>query len=141
MTVNKDSDSESEVTEIIADATSDRHNNDPHLSSHYPNAYPRALRKDYLFRSIGLMCYGCIGIYVGEIYIPLKRGDGIHLIGTPMLLIFISILFSTAYMISVIFDHYDKRDNEKLYKQFFFVSRAFAWLFLILGVIKYIMTI
>ena len=70
-----------------------------------------------------------------DIYIPGKRGKGIHFHGAACTLIYGAFIFGAANFISVIVDHYDKRNNETNYQKFAKVTRIIGLILLFSGMI------
>jgi len=91
-----------------------------------PNKLPLRERMINKLFSIILIIYGGYGIYINDLYIPGKRGNGTHLHDEPALLMYGAFICGSLVMLSVVVDHYDERDNEHKY-------RAFARLFKVLG--------
>lgn len=65
-----------------------------------------------------LLAWGSYGIYVNDLVIPLKRRRDIHLHDEPALLMFGAFLCGAMVLISVVVDHYDRRNNEHKYEEF-----------------------
>lgn len=93
-----------------------------------PNKIPWKTRFYYLLASSFLFVYGLAGLINDDIYIPGKRSRGIHLHGYAAVIMFIVFLLAIANMVSVVIDHFDKRDNEVNYKYFAKVTSIFAWM-------------
>jgi len=91
-----------------------------------PNHIPEEERLKCLFFSLGLIIYGTIGVYIDDLYIPGKRSRGLHFHGVPMWVLYFAFLFAAMNLLSVIVDHYDKRNNETNYKKFAQVTRYIA---------------
>lgn len=89
------------------------------------------------------LAYCLAQLATGYTYMPAKRG-GILLSGMPTVLIALSALLFCITAVSVVVDHYDERDNERLYKnaRSWMSKTAFALLFfapileLILGLLR-----
>lgn len=96
---------------------------------HTPNHISITNRILYLIFSLFIFSYGTIGIKYNNIYIPGARGRGINLHDTPAWIMYGSIICACLVMLSVIVDHYDKRDNERFYEVF---KKLFKYLGLIL---------
>lgn len=118
---------EDEVSEIVADAKEFRYKTDPHAYVHSPNRIPVGTRWKYILQSFFLIGYGTFGVWIGDLYVPGKRGEGVHLHGVPMLFMYIAMLSASANMISVIIDHYDLRNNEHDYREFAKVTAVLGW--------------
>ena len=85
-----------------------------------PNFIPLKTRICVLILSLIFIIYTIFGISNNDLVVPLsKRGrTSFHLHGIFMYLGAIGIVCFIASMISVIVDHYDKRNNEYLYEEF-----------------------
>lgn len=70
-----------------------------------------------IFLSISVLSYAIYGLIVGNLIIPAKRGKYVELYGLASYVMFLAALFSAAYLLSFVFDHYDKRNNEKIYRK------------------------
>lgn len=80
-----------------------------------------------------IFSYGLYGIVVGDLVLPSKMGHRIHLHGLPALLAFAAMAFAAANLVSMIFDHYDTRNNEERYRRFAKVTSNLAWTCLLLS--------
>jgi predicted RNA-binding Zn-ribbon protein involved in translation (DUF1610 family) len=78
--------------------------------------------------SLGLIGYGLLGLLADDLYLP-GSGPGIHLYGTPALLMCIAFICAAGVLLSVVIDHYDKRDNERYYRLFARLGRFAGWTF------------
>lgn len=94
---------------------------------HVPNHIPSATRIKYVVLSSVLIAYGAFGIVIDDLYLPGKRGPGVHLHGVPAWVLYCAMLAASANMASVVIDHYDKRPNERNYTRFAFWSEVIAW--------------
>lgn len=86
--------------------------------NYIPNDIPINERILNLVISVSLLTYGLYGLYKGEIYIPGKRGNGMHLYGEAVWIMLAGLICGAIVFISVVLDHYDKRDNEHKYYKF-----------------------
>ena len=78
-----------------------------------------------------LLAYGSYGLWVNDVYLPGKRSRGIHLHDESALLCFVAMVCASLVLLSVVLDHYDRRDNEHRYRQFGKVLGVLGWVFLI----------
>jgi hypothetical protein len=85
---------------------------------HTPNHISIVDRISYIVFSVLLFSYGTLGIKFNDLYIPGKHGRGIHLHDAPAWVMYGAMICACLVMLSVIVDHYDKRDNERLYEVF-----------------------
>jgi hypothetical protein len=86
--------------------------------NYIPNNIPIKERVSNLVISILLLTYGLYGLYKGEIHIPGKRGNGIYLYGESVWIMFVGLICGIVVFVSIVMDHYDKRDNEHKYYEF-----------------------
>lgn len=97
-----------------------------------PNRIPGRQRIQLALISLAIFAYGVHGVIVNDLYVPSKRHRGAHLHDLPASIMFGAILCACAVMLSVVLDHYDKRDNEIDYRRFAVIgSRCGLALFLI----------
>jgi len=97
-------------------------------TDYVPNKIPTGKRTWHIFLFVLLLCYGALGLYLDDLYIPGKRGNGIHLHSHAAWIMYAAILCACANLISVVADHYDRRNNEERYINFAFYAETAAWL-------------
>jgi TRAP-type C4-dicarboxylate transport system permease small subunit len=100
-----------------------------------PNQIPAQTRKQNALFSLLLFSYGTYGVWVNDLYIPGKRSKGIHLHDVPAWIMYGAILCACMVMLSVIVDHYDKRNNEAAYQAFGKIFKFLGWGFLGLSLV------
>jgi cbb3-type cytochrome oxidase subunit 1 len=84
-----------------------------------PNRIPLSERIAYIFFSILIFAYGTAIVIFDDFTVTNRRGGVvIHLHGIPVWVLYGAMLSVVALLISMVLDHYDKRDNEKNYRQF-----------------------
>ncbi|MDD5329342.1 MAG: hypothetical protein PHX38_05005 [Sulfuricella sp.] len=105
-----------------------------------PNHIPADERAQRTVFSILLFAYGTYGVWVNDLYIPGKRSRGIHLHDVPAWIMYGAIVCACLVMLSVVVDHYDRRNNETNYRLFAAVFSHLGWGFfglsLIMAVIR-----
>ena len=105
-----------------------------------PNHIPAEERLKNIAFSILLFAYGTYGVRVNDLYIPGKRSKGVHLHDVPAWIMYGAIICACLVMLSVVVDHYDKRNNETNYRLFADVFKFLGWVFfglsLIMAVIR-----
>ena len=105
-----------------------------------PNHVPANERLQNIVFSILLFAYGTYGVWINDLYIPGKRSKGVHLHDVPAWVMYGAIICACLVMLSVVVDHYDKRNNETNYRLFADVFRFLGWgvfgLSLIMAVIR-----
>lgn len=132
------SSSEEELSQLVDDARQHRRLLDENGQMYCPNHIPRGLRAKYIVQASLLAAYTSYGLYVDDIYIPGKRGPGLHFHGVAALLISAAVLAAVLNMSSVLVDHYDKRDNELNYKRFARWTCILGWVLLVCAYGAYI---
>lgn len=100
-----------------------------------PNNIPKFDRNLNLILASGLLIYGLLGIFIDDIYIPGRRARGFHFHGPPIFLVFGSFLCIIVYLITIIIDHHDRRNNEKKYILIRKVSKILGWTLFISAVL------
>lgn len=86
------------------------------MTAYQPNHIPAKARWLHLVFAIGILAYGAWGVWVDDLYVPGRRGPGIHLQGTAAWLMFGAMAGASSLMALVVVDHYDRRNNERDYK-------------------------
>lgn len=94
-----------------------------------PNHIPIKQRAINTLSSAFLLAYGGYGIWVNDFYIPGKRSKGLHLHDVPAWVMYGAFICACLVMLSVVVDHYDRRNNETNYKIFAAVFRFLGWFF------------
>lgn len=100
-----------------------------------PNRIPKWERNINILFSTILLGYGIFGLIIDDLYIPGKRGTGIHFHGIATWILFGAFLSGVANMMSVVVDHYDKRNNEKNYKLFSRITQILGWTLFVIALI------
>ena len=93
-----------------------------------PNRIPSGERMVNTVFSAALLLYGAFGLAIDDLYIPGKRGHGVHLHGSPAWIMYCAFIFASLNLMSVVIDHYDTRDNEINYKVFARVTQVLGWI-------------
>jgi hypothetical protein len=89
-----------------------------------PNRIPAKERARHVGLSLLLIGYGGYGVWVNDLYLPGRRA-GVHLHDEAAWLMYAAMLAASLVLLSVVVDHYDRRDNERHYRR---VARGGAWL-------------
>jgi hypothetical protein len=86
-----------------------------------------------------LIVYGGYGVWTDDLYIPGRGPSGIHLHNIEAWLMYGAMLCGSVSLLSILIDHFDKRDNEQRYRIFERVVRhiGVALLCLSLGIAVY----
>jgi hypothetical protein len=104
-------------------------------SAHTPNHIPASERALHVLFSLLLFAYGSYGLWVDDLYIPGKRSRGIHLHDVPAWVMYGAMICACAVMLSVVIDHYDKRNNETNYRLFANVAKYCGWALFVLSLV------
>lgn len=84
--------------------------------------------------SIIIFAYGTHGVLTDDFYI-IGRHRGTHFHGEPTWILYGAFLCAVANLMSVVADHYDKRDNVKNYKLFARLTQIASWTLFILALL------
>jgi hypothetical protein len=106
-----------------------------------PNSIPLKERVRRTLLAFVLILYGAIGVWIDDLYIPGKRSKGAHLHGPAAWIAYLAMLCGAAVLLSVVLDHYDRRDNEHKYETFRKHTKILAWTFLGLAVVSQLVQI
>jgi len=99
-----------------------------------PNHIPANERVQNAVFSALLFSYGTYGVWMNDLHIPGKRSQGIHLHDAPAWIMYGAMICACLVMISVIVDHYDRRNNEINYRLFFNIFKYAGWSFFSLAI-------
>lgn len=102
---------------------------------HKPNSFSVGQLAYNLIVAIAVIGYGGYGLWVGDLYLPGRRGSGMHLQGTPAWLMYAAMLCISATLLSTLVDHFDERDNESVYKQFAAFGGSLGLFLMILAIV------
>lgn len=94
---------------------------------HVPNSIPRRERIANVVFSVLLFAYGSHGVWANDLYIPGRRSRGVHLHDVPAWIMYGAMLCACLVMLSVVADHYDRRNNERHYRTFAQVGKFAGW--------------
>lgn len=93
---------------------------------HASNSYPAVVRLVCLILSVLLLTYAIMSIYRDDFPFPIMRRYQkiriAHLHGYAAWALFLACLAVASNLLSYIVDHYDKRNNERSYRQYAKVS-------------------
>ncbi len=100
-----------------------------------PNHIPFGERVINIILSAIIFGYGTYGVLTDDIYIPGRSAGGTHFHGEPTWILYGAFLCTAANLMSVVVDHYDKRNNVKNYKLFARLTQVAAWTLFILALL------
>src|SRR6478735_4524874 len=93
-----------------------------YVTRYIPNIVPRSQRLIYFVLSLLLVCGGARGLSNDDLIMVTKR-HVYHLHGKEAAIMYGAYIFAALCMVTIIADHYDRRDNEAVY---WFLSRFFG---------------
>lgn len=99
------------------------------------NHIPLSDRAKNLLSSVFLLIYGAYGVWKDDLFVIGRKGGGIHLHHVQAWMMYGAFVCASVVMLSVVVDHYDKRDNETIYKKFANTFRFAGWGFFILSIV------
>jgi TRAP-type C4-dicarboxylate transport system permease small subunit len=97
------------------------------MLTYIPNEIPREERRTNIIFSVLLFAYGSYGVWVNDLYIPGKRSRGVHLHDVPAWIMYAAMICACFVMLSVVADHYDRRNNERHYRTFAEAGKFVGW--------------
>jgi hypothetical protein len=83
-----------------------------------PNVVSLMQRVAYACLAVALVLYGAVGVLTDALWIPGRRTSGVVLAGIPAWLAMASLCIGALGLLSVVVDHYDRRNNEQKYRRF-----------------------
>lgn len=101
-----------------------------------PNHIPLKRRLSHVAGSAFLLVYSTWSLAIDDFVLPAKRAGIVHLHGTAALLMFFCSISVIVGLLSVIADHYDRRNNEIVYAHVSAAANWFAWTFFIAALLK-----
>jgi hypothetical protein len=90
------------------------------------NAVPLLQRIAYACLAVALVCYGAVGVLTDALWVPGRRTSGLVLAGIPAWLAMASLCIGALGLLSVVIDHYDRRNNEQQYRRFQSATRLLS---------------
>jgi hypothetical protein len=94
------------------------------MQHHEPNHIPLAHRFFYALASLTWVAWAMIGLFSGHMFLMISKKGPIQFSGVPAFIFCVAVLLSAVGMSVAIFDHYDKRNNEKTYAA---IKCGFFW--------------
>lgn len=91
------------------------------------NQVPLKTRVFRLLGSLGLIAYGILGVVIDDIVIPGKR-TAFHLHGLPAWLMALAMACAAIWLLALVIDHYDRRNNEAIYRAIEEWARKLGWI-------------
>lgn len=88
----------------------------PSDKDYTPNQIPLTTRILRTLGSVALLAYGILGVVIDDLVIPGKR-NSMHLHGLNAWLMALGIACAAVTLLAVVVDHYDRRNNESVYRR------------------------
>lgn len=104
------------------------------VEAYRPNQVPLGERVFHLVSAVVLLVYGSYGVWMNDLYVRGKYGKGFHLHDGMAWLMFGAFVSAVCVMLSVVVDHYDRRNNERKYRQFARTTMLIGWGFFSLSI-------
>ena len=83
-----------------------------------------------------LLGWGGYGLYVNDLIIPMRRSnEDLHLHDEPAFIMFAAFLCGALVLLSVVIDHYDRRNNEHKYKDFADRMGIWGWVLFVVALV------
>lgn len=92
-----------------------------------PNKVPRAERWFNALLAVFLLCYGAIGFYSNSMSVGGRGRTWVLLREGPAWLMSAAMVVGALVLVSVVVDHYDRRNNETIYQAFKWVAVRIGW--------------
>jgi hypothetical protein len=92
-----------------------------------PNHISGGERASHIFLSLLLFAYGSYGVWINDLFIPGRRSRGVHLQDAPAWTMYGAMICACLVMLSLVIDHYDRRDNERHYRTFAGIGEVLGW--------------
>lgn len=112
---------------------------DENDDTYSPNHIPRAERLKNVLMSGALLAYGTFGLWIDDLFLPSKRGSGLHLHGLPVWVMYLAMILASANLLAVVVDHYDQRNNEHNYRRFAKLTQILGWAAFALALVLHVL--
>lgn len=99
-----------------------------------PNDVPLKSRVTNLVLIFLLLSYGAFGLYKGEMFFAYRSSE-VTLYGNALIIALVSFLLGCAYLTLAIIDHYDKRNNEHIYRRLEAIFKGFSALIFVVALV------
>ncbi|MBZ9610426.1 hypothetical protein [Rheinheimera maricola] len=100
-----------------------------------PNKISLGARLANLALAVLLILLGSYGILNEELYLPLGRRAEVTLYGVATYVAMLAFSLGAFYFLLEIVDHYDKRNNEHIYRRLRMIFRGFACMVFVSAII------
>lgn len=126
---------EDEVDELVAEARAKATGD-----VHYPNHISGPLRRRHILQSLLIFLYAILGLYAGKLSLRVKAHT-FTFEGVSALVLVAAMFMAALNLLSIVLDHYDKRDNERSYECFAQVTRVSGWILLALATLLHVLQV
>lgn len=92
-----------------------------------PNTVPRAKRVFNALLAVFLLCYGAIGFYSDSLSLGRRGRTWVLLREGPAWLMSAAMVVGALVLVSVVVDHYYRRNNESIYQAFKWGAVRVGW--------------
>src|SRR5258706_3826346 len=106
--------------------------------SYLPNRIRRSTRIVHIVLALLLLGWGTFGVLKNDLLYPGRWNTNFHLSGFPAWLMYAAMLCAAAALLSVVVDHYDRRDNERSYRAFAKKAQRGGWILFAAALIAYL---
>ena len=100
-----------------------------------PNYVPYETRMSSIAALVFLIVHVAVSLYIGEMYIPNKRGTGLLLTGGALIFGVLAAISAMLNLVAKLIDHLDTRDNEIDYQLVDLVTKIAAWSFFVIALL------
>ena len=100
------------------------------MTDYTPNQIPTAERFLNVVYAVVIIALGAIGLFTGELLLPGKRTsdpNGVGLQGLLAWTMYAAMICACVVLLSVVADHYDRRDNEMSYRRLAQIGKILGW--------------
>lgn len=95
--------------------------------TYVPNRVALKTRIANCLLSLGIVAYGYWGIRRDDLIVPISKRMATHFHDVSAWVMSAAMLCASAHLAAVVVDHYDRRNNEHLYRRFGELSRKIGW--------------
>lgn len=101
-----------------------------------PNSIKPSTRIQHCLASCALLAYAVYALWMDDFFLPAKGGGGIHLHGLAAWLMAGAFCCAVVNLLSVVIDHYDRRNNELTYAHAAAATQWLGWTFFLAALVK-----
>ena len=105
-----------------------------------PNRIPRTTRVVHVVLALLLLGWGTFGVLKNDLLYPGRWNTNFHLTGLSAWLMYGAMLCGSAVLLSVVVDHYDRRNNERAYRTFAKATQTAGWTLFFAALVVFMLT-